>query len=107
MKIFATLLAIVVICSLLSFSQDAATAAATAACGPKEEKMKVGSQNSKNLPTEPGKAIVYVIEDDGVIHNIIGAGITEGRLDGTWVAGLNRHSPYTSLLLNPKNIIFV
>lgn len=104
MKIFATLLAAVVLCSLPGFGRDAAIAAATAACGPKQEKMKVGSENSKNLPTEPdpGKALVYVIEDDGVINNIIGAGITwRVGVDGTWVAGLNRHSPYTSLSVEP------
>ena len=43
-----------------------------------------------------------MIEDDGIINNIIGGGITwRVGVDGTWVAGLNRRSPYTSLSLEP------
>lgn len=103
MKILATLLASALVCSA-AFSQDAAVAAATAACGPANDHLKVTAENAKGLLSqpEPGKALVYVIEDDGIINNIIGGGITwRVGVDGAWVAGINRHSPYTSFSLTP------
>ena len=104
MKILATLLALAVVCSGPAFSQDAAVAVATAACGPKEDKMKVSAENAKDLLSEPepGKALVYVIEDDGVANRIIGGNITwRVGMDGSWVAALNRHSPYTTFSVTP------
>jgi len=102
MRILTTLLSSAILCSIPAFSQDGAIAAATVACGPVNEHLKVSSENAKGLLTqpEPGKALIYVIEDDGVINNIVGGGITwRVGLDGAWVAGLNRHSPYTSFSL--------
>ena len=104
MKVLATLLSSAILCSTVAFSRDAAYASATAACGPKEEKMKVSAENAKDLVTqpEPGKALVYVIEDDGVANRIIGGGTTwRIGLDGTWVGGINRHRPYTSFSVTP------
>lgn len=104
MKILATLLASAVVCTIPAFSQDSAVAAATAACGPKEDKMKVTAENAKDLLSEPepGKALVYVIEDDGVANRIIGGNITwRVGMDGSWVATLNRHSPYTTFSVTP------
>jgi len=104
MKVLATLLSSAILCSMPAFSQDAAIVAATAACGPKDDHLKVSSENAKGLLTQPelGKALVYVIEDDGVINNFVGAGITwRVGVDGAWIAGLNRHSPFTSFSLTP------
>ena len=104
MRIFTILLSSMILWSLAAFSQDASVAAATTACGPTGDHMKVNSENSKDLLTqpEPGKALVYVIEDDGVANRIIGGNITwRVGLDGAWVAALNRHSPYTTFSVMP------
>lgn len=104
MKVLATLLSSAILCSAVAVAHDAAFASATAACGPKEDKMKVTSDNSKDLLTQPesGKALVYVIEDDGVANRIIGGGATwRIGLDGAWVGGINRHNPYTSFSVTP------
>ena len=104
MRVLATLLSSVVLCSMPAFSQDAAITAAMSTCGPKDDRLKVSSENARSLLSqpEPGKALVYVIEDDGVINNIVGGGITwRIGVDGAWVAGLNRHSPFTSFSLPP------
>lgn len=99
MRTFAILLSFLIFWSVPVFSQNAAVAAATTACGPSGEHLKVNSETAKGLLTEPepGKALVYVIEDDGVADRIIGGNITwRVGLDGAWVAALNRHSPYTT-----------
>lgn len=100
MRVLAFLSFTVICCSFPAFSQNAAVAAATTACGPSGEHLKVDSETAKALPTqpEPGKALVYVIEDDGVANRIIGGNITwRVGLDGAWVVALNRHSPYTTV----------
>lgn len=104
MRIIAILLSGVFLCSGAAFSQDAAVAAATTACGPSGDHLKVDAESAKVLPTQPGpgKALVYVIEDDGVANRIIGGNITwRVGLDGAWVAALNRHSPYTTFSVTP------
>ena len=104
MRIFAILLASVIFSSSPVLSQDAAMAAATTACGLIGDHIKVTSENAKDLLTqpEPGKALVYVIEDDGVANHIIGGNITwRVGFDGAWVAALNRHSPYTTFSVTP------
>ena len=105
MRFFAILLSLVIFWSIPVLSQDAAVAAATTACGPIGDHLKVNSENAKGLPTqpEPGKALVYVIEDDGVANRIIGGNITwRVGLDGSGVAALNRHSPYTTFSVTPR-----
>ena len=104
MRMFAILVSSVIFWSIPVLSQDAAVAAATTACGPIGDHLKVNSDNGKGLPTqpEPGKALVYVIEDDGVANRIIGGNITwRVGLDGSWVAALNRHTPYTTFSVTP------
>lgn len=104
MRILAILSFSVIFWSAPVLSQDAAVAAATTACGPIGDHLKVNSENAKSLLTqpEPGKALVYVIEDDGVANRIIGGNITwRVGLDGAWVAALNRHSPYTTFSVTP------
>lgn len=104
MRIFAAVLSSVIFFSVLAFSQDAAVTAATTACGPMGDHMKVSPENAKGLLSqpEPGKALVYVIEDDGVANRIIGGNVTwRVGLDGAWVAALNRHSPYATFSVTP------
>jgi hypothetical protein len=104
MKVLATLLSSAILCSSVAFGQDAAMAAATAACGSKEDKMRMSSENAKNVLTqpEPGKALVYVIEDDGVANRILGGNITwRIGMDGSWLGAMNRHSPYIAFSVAP------
>ena len=104
MRISAILLSFLIVWTVPVFSHDAAVAAATTACGPVGDRLKVNSENAKGLLTqpEPGKALVYVIEDDGVANRIIGGNITwRVGLDGAWVAALKRHSPYTTFSVTP------
>lgn len=104
MRILAVLLSSVMFWSVQVFSQDSAVAAAITACGPIGDHLKVNAENVKSLLTqpEPGKALVYVIEDDGVANRIIGGNITwRVGLDGSWVAALNRHSPYATFSVAP------
>src|SRR6516162_5094436 len=104
MKLLATLLSLAILCSAVAFGQDSAIASATAGCGPKEDKMKANAENAKDLPSQPesGKALVYVIQDDGVANRIIGGGITwRIGMDGAWITALNRHNPYTAFSVTP------
>ena len=104
MKVFATFLLSSALCCAFALGQDAAFISATTACGPKGDKMKVSAESAKDLPSqpEPGKALVYVIEDDGVVNRIIGGGgAWRIGLDGAWVGGINRRSPYTSFSVTP------
>ena len=104
MKVLATLLSSAILCSTVAVGQDAAFASAIGACGPKEDKMKVSADNAKDSPSqpEPGKALVYVIEDDGVANRILGGGITwRIGMDGAWVTALNRHNPFTAFSVTP------
>ena len=104
MNILAAFLCSAILCSVAAFGQDAAVAAATTACGPANDHLKVNPETAGALLTqpEPGKALVYVIEDDGVANRIIGGNITwRVGLDGAWVGALNRHSPYTTFSVSP------
>jgi len=104
MKVLATLLSSAILCFVPAFAQDGAMTAATAGCGPKEDKMRVSTENAKDLPSqpEPGKALVYVIQDDGVANRVLGGGITwRIGMDGAWATALNRHNPYTAFSVTP------
>jgi hypothetical protein len=86
----------------LSFGQDDLTHALSA-CGPREAHVE---KPERILPTpaapEPGRALVYVIEDDGFESHIIGAGVTlRVGVDGAWIGAVNHHSPYLSVALDP------
>ena len=102
--IFCAVLSLTVLCSVAAFAQEEAFTAATSACGPMPDHLKVSPDPTKQALTqpEPGKALVYVIEDDGVANRIIGGNITwRIGLDGAWVAGMNRHNPYVTISLTP------
>lgn len=90
-------------CSLATFGQDAGTAAMSA-CGPKDDKVKVNPDNGRNPSSQPeaGRALVYVIADDGATNSILGAGITlRVGLDGAWVGAVNHRNPYLSFSVSP------
>jgi hypothetical protein len=85
------------------YAQDpAAISAAQAACGPGAVNFDVKTDDSQHTvaQSEAGKALVYVIQDIGVV-NCIGACITTKiGLDGAWV-GANHHNSYFFLAVEP------
>jgi hypothetical protein len=85
-----------------AFAQDqAALTAAEAACGPKNVKFDA-SQDATQHPTpqpEPGKALVYIIQDLGEVQ-CSACALTKVGLDGTW-AGANQGSSYIFFPADP------
>jgi hypothetical protein len=74
-----------------------AAAAADAACGPKDTNFDVKDDNSQHTVGQPqgGEALVYMIQDIGVV-NCIGACLTTKiGLDGTWIGANHRNSYFT------------
>jgi len=101
--VLGAVLSITVFCSVAAFGQEAG-GAAMAACGPKGDHVKVNPDTGRDpsAQPEPGKALVYVIEDDGVMNNILGAGITlRAGLDGAWVGAVNHHNPFLVFSVTP------
>src|SRR5579864_8567331 len=101
--VFAAVLLFTVSCSVATFSQDAVTAA-MAACGPKDDHVKVDPNTGRDASAQPdsGKALVYVIEDDGLNNGVVGAGITlRVGLDGGWVGAVNNHNRFLSFPISP------
>ena len=100
--VLGAVLLLVVSCSVATFGQDPVTAA-MAACGPKDDKVRINPDTGRDPSAQPeaGKALVYVIEDDGAI-NAIGAGITlRVGLDGGWVGAVNHRYPLLSFSVAP------
>lgn len=101
--VLGAVLLFTVSCSVATFSQDAVTAA-MAACGPKDDHVKVDPNIGRDASAQPesGKALVYLVEDDGVTNGIVGAGITlRVGLDGAWVGAVNHRNPFLSFLISP------
>jgi hypothetical protein len=92
----------VVLLSLPALAADQAPAAAvTTACGADSAKFKVRSSEAKPAPQpEPGKALVYVVEEFGRPQNEIGRPTTRVGVDGSWV-GANRGTSYLSFSVDP------
>jgi hypothetical protein len=100
--VLGAVLLLAVSCSVATFGQEPGTAA-MAACGPKDDKVKVNPDTGRDPSAQPeaGKALVYVIEEDGVI-NAIGAGITlRVGLDDAWVGAVNYRYPFLSFPVTP------
>ena len=96
-----------------AFAQDqAALAAAESACGPKDVKFTV-KQDTTQHPApqpEPGKALVYVVEDLGQCSQCTGRGnafftdvsmaLTKVGMDGNWM-GANHGNSYLFFAADP------
>jgi len=93
---------IVLLFATSAFSQDqAAITAAEAACGPKNIRFDA-TEDADNHPTpqpEPGKALVYLIQDLGEVQ-CTGCALTKVGLDGTWM-GANQGSSYVFFAADP------
>jgi hypothetical protein len=71
-----------------------ATAAAEAACGPKDVKFDAKEDTTQHPTPSPdaGKALVYVVQEIGQLQ-CKGCALTKVGMDGTWV-GANQGSSY-------------
>jgi hypothetical protein len=101
--VFGAVLLFTVSCSIATLSQDAAMAA-MAACGPKDDKAKVNPDTGRDPSAQPeaGKALVYMIEDEGGSSPLAGAGITlRVGMDGSWVGAVNHRYPFLSFSVTP------
>ena len=90
------------ILTLSAFAQDQSEPIAIAACGPKDAKFDAKLDDAQHTIAQPdsGKALVYFIQDIGVM-NCLGACLTTRiGLDGTWV-GANQHNSYFSVSVEP------
>ncbi len=88
--------------SLLWSQDQAASARAAAGCGPQETQFDVKTDKKQHpmAQPEPGKALVYVLEDE--IQNVptIGAVTTRVGMDGKWV-GANHGASYFFFSVDP------
>jgi hypothetical protein len=95
-------LVVIVFFAASAFAQDqAAITAAEAACGPKNIQFDA-TQDATKHPTpqpEPGKALVYLIQDLGVAQ-CTACALTKVGLDGTWM-GANQGSSYIFFPADP------
>ena len=92
---------VVMLLAISAFSQDELAAAAPA-CGPKTAKFDVkrdASQHTSAQP-EPGKALVYFVQDIGQVNCLGGCVTTKIGLDGAW-AGAEQHNSYFSVSVEP------
>jgi len=95
---------LVVVLSLLpalAGDQASAPAVVKAACGPDNVKFKVSSSGQRPAAQpEPGKALVYVVEEFDRPRNEIGKPTIRVGLDGSWV-GANRGTSYLFFSVEP------
>jgi hypothetical protein len=93
---------VLILFAAAAFAQDqAAITAAQAACGPKDIRFDA-TEDATQHPTpqpEPGKALVYLIQDLGEVQ-CSGCALTKVGLDGTWM-GANQGSSYTFFPADP------
>ncbi len=87
-------LVLVILFAASAFAQDqAAIAAAEAACGPKNVKFDAKQDQTRHpVSPDPSRALVYVVQDIGEAQ-CTGCALTKVGLDGTWV-GANQGSSY-------------
>jgi len=87
-----------------AFAQDSAKMpGAPSSCGPSGTSFEVQDDSSHHPVSRPeaGKALVYVIREDG-LGKCAGWGCATTRVgaDGAWV-GANRHNSYSSFAVDP------
>ncbi|HLW85651.1 MAG TPA: DUF2846 domain-containing protein [Candidatus Sulfotelmatobacter sp.] len=92
---------IVMILAVSAFGQQASGARA-AACGPKSTSFTVKLDESQHTlaQLEPGKALVYFVQDIGEVNCFGSCLTTKMGLDGAWV-GANQRNSYFSLSVVP------
>ncbi|MGA9981297.1 MAG: DUF2846 domain-containing protein [Candidatus Sulfotelmatobacter sp.] len=97
----SALIVIVIFLAASAFGQQKSVALA-AACGPKSTSFNVKLDESQHTlaQPEPGKALVYFVQDIGEVNCFGGCLTTKIGLDGTWVGAI-QHNAYFSVSVNP------
>jgi hypothetical protein len=92
---------ILMLLTLSAVAQQEAPAIATA-CGSKDVKYEARLDESQHTLAQPeaGKALVYFIQDIGVVNCLGACMTTRIGLDGAWV-GANQHNSYFSASVEP------
>jgi hypothetical protein len=92
---------VMILLAVSAFAQDQ-SAMAVAACGPKDASFEVKLDKSQHTVAqpEPGKALIYFIQDLGKISCIGSCGTTKVGLNGKWVGAI-KHNSYFSISVDP------
>jgi hypothetical protein len=87
--------------AVCAFAQDPSGGAAPA-CGPKATRFDVKRDDSQHTLAQPkpGKALIYFVQDIGVVTCLGTCVTTKIGLDGTWI-GANQHNSYFSVSVEP------
>jgi hypothetical protein len=95
-------LTLLLLFSTALLADDAPSSALKTACGPDQIKFSVKSagQDATDAKPEPGKAVVYVIEEFDHAPNEWGRPTVRVGLDGSWV-GANRGTSHISFSVDP------
>lgn len=96
-------LLLLLLTTIATFAQDpSAISSAEAACGPKGVNFDIKDDNTQHTveQPEPGKALVYVIQDIGSVTCIGGCITTKVAVDGAWV-GANHRNSYLAFAVDP------
>jgi len=85
-----------------ALAQDQSAPVAAAACGPTKASFEVKLDESQHTLAQPesGKALVYFIQDIGVVNCLGGCLKTRIGLDGAWV-GAVQHNSYFAVSVEP------
>lgn len=96
-----TVLALVFLAATAVAQDQSAIAAAEAACGPKDVKFDVKTDQNQHPVPQPDaqKALVYVVQDFGQVQ-CKGCAVTKVGLDGAWV-GANKGNSYIFFFAEP------
>jgi hypothetical protein len=92
---------LVLLSAAFAFGQDQSTDIEVA-CGPKDVSLAVKPDDSRHTVTqpEPGKALIYFVQETGSATCLLGPCVTRIGLDGTWV-GAFKHNSYFSVSVDP------
>jgi hypothetical protein len=92
---------LVMLLTVSAFAQEQ-SADVSAACGPQDVDLSVkqdGSQHTLSQP-QPGKALIYFIQETGSATCLLGPCVTRIGLDGAWV-GAFKHNSYFFVSVDP------
>jgi hypothetical protein len=91
---------LVMLLTVIGLAQDQSVVGS--ACGPKDVSFAVKQDDSQHTlaQPEPGKALIYFVQETGAGNCLLGACVTRIGLDGAWV-GAFKHNSYFSVSVDP------
>lgn len=92
---------LVTLLTVSAFAQDQSADVRTA-CGPQGVSLAVKQDDSQHTLSQPqpGKALIYFVQETGAANCLLGACVTRIGLDGAWV-GAFKHNSYFSVSVDP------